>query len=244
MVLLYIVLAVAIVSAISLIGIVTFFMKAKALDKMLFYFVSFATGAMLAGAFLDLIPEAVGRWGVVAIPYILVGIVTFFVVERFLYFYHCHKRKCPVHTFTYMNLFGDAIHNFIDGMLIAASFLTSIPLGVVTSLAVIFHEIPQELSDFSILLYGGFKRQKALYYNFLISLTAFAGAIAVYFLSSGVRNMEVFLVPFGAGGFIYLAATDLLPELHKESDTKNSVLQFIMLILGIAVIALVMAVVK
>ena len=241
MVLLQILVSVAVVSLISLIGIVTFLMKGKFLDKMLFYFVSFATGALLGGAFLDLIPEAMGRWGTSVIPFVLAGIVSFFVIERFLYFYHCHKMKCPVHTFTYMNLIGDGIHNFVDGMLIAASFITSIPLGIVTSVAVICHEIPQELGDFSILLYGGFKKEKALFYNFLTSLTAFAGALAVYFLSASVQNIDSFLVPFGAGGFIYLAMTDLLPELHKTEEKKETVIHLILMLAGIALIATVVA---
>lgn len=244
MVLLYILLAVAIVSAISLIGLITFFMKAKTLDKVLFYFVSFATGAMLAGAFFDLIPEAITRWGGVIIPYVLVGIVTFFFVERFLYVYHCHKRNCKVHSYTYMCLLGDSIHNFMDGMLISASFLTAIPLGVVTSLAVIAHEIPHEIGNFGVLVYGGMKRQKALYYNFLTSLAAFVGAILVYILSASIQGVEFFLVPFGAGGFIYLAATDLMPEFHKESDTRHSALQLATLLLGIGIIALAMSLLK
>lgn len=243
MVFLYILASVATVSIISLIGLVTFFMNDKILDKLLFYFVSFAVGALLASAFLDLIPESISRWGVGSVTYVLVGIISFFVIERFLYFYHCHKRKCPIHTFTYMNLFGDALHNIVDGMLIAASFLTSVSLGMITSLAVVIHEIPQEFSDFSILLYGGFKKRKALLYNFLISLASFAGALFVYFLSE-LRGIELFLIPFGAGGFIYLAATDLLPELHKTEKEEDTIIHIVLMLTGIAVIAIVTALTK
>lgn len=236
MILVYILFSVAIVSAISLIGLSTFLIEKKTIDKILFYFVSFATGALFGGAFLDLIPEAIEEWGGNIIPFTLVGILSFFILERFLFFQHCHKRKCSVHTFAYINLLGDGVHNFIDGMLIAGSFITDISLGIVTSLAIIFHEIPQEIGDFSILLYGGFERRKALFYNFLISLTAFGGALTAYFLSDGIKEIGKFLIPFGAGGFIYLAATDMLPELHKTKSRKEAVLQLILILIGIAII--------
>jgi len=234
--------AVFIVSIISLIGVLFFFIKEKLIDKLLFIFVSFATGALLSAAFLDLIPEAIKIIDVtLAMSLVLVGMLIFFITERFLYFYHCHERKCKIHTFTYMSLIGDAIHNFVDGAIIAASFIANVPLGIVTTISVIFHEIPQELGDYSILLYGGFSKKKALAYNFLIALTAFAGALAVFFVSGFVANITPYLVAIGAGGFIYLAGTDLLPKLHEEKKPSSSLVQFACMIAGAGIIYLVIA---
>jgi zinc and cadmium transporter len=231
--LLYILLAVLIVSFISLIGI---FFTQKLLSKYSFWAVSFAAGVLFATAFFDLMPEAMelnpenGRMFI----YVLVGIIVFFVAEKFLYWYHCHEGKCPTHMFTYMNLFGDAVHNFIDGIIIAATFITDIALGIITSLAVMFHEIPQEISDFALLVHGGFSRRKAIWYNFLVALAAVAGAILTYFIST-VINTTAFLIPFAAGGFIYIAGSDLIPELHKELGVRKSLTQFGLFILGIIV---------
>ena len=162
----------------------------------------------------------------------------FFVLEKFLYWYHCHKGKCDVHTFQYLNLFGDGIHNFLDGVIIAATFMTDTGLGVVTTAAVIFHEVPQELGDFGVLIYGGFSPKKALFYNFLSALTAFLGAlVAFYFgLSDGHTS---FLVALAAGGFIYIAAADLLPELQRQKkDQKAGWGRVVALLSGVVLIAL------
>ncbi len=231
--LLYILASVVIVSLISLVGI---FFTQRLLSKYGFWAVSFAAGVLFATAFFDLLPEAMelnpenGRMFI----YVLVGIVVFFVAEKFLYWYHCHEGKCPTHMFTYMNLFGDATHNFIDGIIIAATFITDIALGVITSLAVMFHEIPQEMSDFSLLVYGGFSRRKAIGYNFLVALTAVLGALITYFIST-TTSITNFLIPFAAGGFIYIAGSDLIPELHKELGVKKSLTQFVLFVLGILV---------
>jgi len=157
-------------------------------------------------------------------------------MEKFLYWRHCHEEKCPVHTFAYLNLIGDGIHNFIDGMLIAASFILSYDLGVATTLAVIFHEIPQEIGDFGVLIYGGFTKRKALAYNFVSALTAVAGALITYYLAY-IQGVEHFLVPFAAGGFIYIAATDLMPELHKKSHAIESIIQLSAILAGIGLMS-------
>ena len=136
-----------------------------------------------------------------------------------------------------MNLFGDGIHNLIDGLIIGASYLVSIPVGITTTLAVILHEIPQEIGDFGVLLHGGFSKKKALLLNFATALTAVLGAILALVIGSHSVHLTTFLIPFAAGSFLYIAAADLIPELHKETNTKKSFLQLIMLILGIAVMA-------
>ena len=132
-----------------------------------------------------------------------------------------------------MNLVGDGIHNFIDGLVIAASFVFSIQIGITTTFAVIAHEIPQELGDFGVLIYGGFAKFKALFYNLLSALTAILGALLGFFLFPFVDNLAAFLVPFAAGGFIYVAGSDLIPELHKEADTKRAWFSFIFFLVGI-----------
>ena len=134
-----------------------------------------------------------------------------------------------------MNLVGDVVHNFIDGLIIAASYLVSIPVGVATTIAVALHEIPQEIGDFSILLKGGLSREKALLFNFLTALTALLGLVVVFSLQKAVENINMFLVPFAVGGFVYIAGSDLIPEIHKEVKTKNSLLSLLFFILGIAV---------
>jgi zinc and cadmium transporter len=171
-------------------------------------------------------------------------------LETFLYWYHCHNGRCERHThikgnkahhhakepFTYLNLVGDGVHNFLDGVIIATSYLVSIPLGVITTLAVVFHEIPQEIGDFGILIYGGFTRGQALFYNFLSALTAILGAVVAYYSATTITNLTDWLVPFAAGGFIYIASVDLLPELHQTPKFKKAVLQLFFFLLGIAVI--------
>ncbi len=163
----------------------------------------------------------------------IIGFVAFYMLEKILHWRHCHEGKCDVHVFTYLNLIGDAVHNFLDGIIIAASFVVNTNLGIVTTLAVIFHEIPQEFGDFGVLIYGGFSKAKALTYNFLTALTAVAGAVIGFFLSSAIENSVVFLLPLTAGGFIYIASSDLVPELRKETDIKKSLLPFIFFLLGL-----------
>ena len=160
-------------------------------------------------------------------------------LEKLLHWRHCHKKNCDVHTFGYMNLFGDAVHNFIDGLVIAATFLTDIRLGIITSFAIALHEIPQEIGDFGVLLYSGFSRKKALFANFLVALTAVFGGIIGYFLSFQIENMTSYLLPFTAGGFIYIAASDLMPEIRKETSLRKSMLSFGVFLVGIAIMFLV-----
>ncbi len=222
------------VSAISIIGILFLVLRKKLLDKISLMLVSFASGSLLGGAFLHLIPEALSPYDESVFIVILVGIFVFFLLEKSLW-KHCHEKECPVHPFAYLNLFGDGLHNFIDGLIIAASFLVSIPLGTATTLAVIFHEVPQEIGDFGILVYGGLSKNKALFYNFLTAITAIVGATfmyALYVFSPFIPNMA-YLLAFAAGSFIYIATTDLIPELRKERNLTISIVQIILLLGGI-----------
>lgn len=239
MIFVWILSATALVSLISLIGIFTLGIKTKIFDKILILLVGFAAGALIGGAFLHLLPEALEQWGAnFVFFYVLVGFTLFFLMERYLYWRHCHDGVCDVHTFTYLNLIGDGTHNFTDGLIIAASFMTDLKLGIITTLAVIFHEVPQEMGDFGILVYGGFSKPKALLFNFICAVTAILGAIIGYVLSSLTENISLFLISFTAGGFIYIAASDLIPELHKQKETKRANIAFIAFILGLIFMAL------
>lgn len=236
---LYTIVSVLIVSAIALTGIIALAIKENLLKRMLMFFVSFSAGALLGDAFIHLLPEIVEEEGfTLSISlYILLGIMVFLALEKLIFWRHCHilTSEEHVHSFTYMNLVGDGVHNFIDGMIIAGSFMTSTSLGLATTVAVILHEVPQEVGDFSVLVYGGFKRSKALLFNLFAALFAFGGAVLMLAMGTAMDNLHVFLVPFTAGGFIYIAGTDLIPELKKETKTVASIAQMVALALGIGI---------
>lgn len=235
MVLGYVLVAVGIVSIISFIGALTLFFKK--LDNITHILVSFAAGTLIAVAFLDLIPESVAEINIKSVFYAVIsGFFLFFLLEKFLHWRHCHEEDCKEHPFTYLSLFGDGIHNFFDGMIISASFMTNLSLGFATTLAVVAHEIPQELGDFAILIRGGFTKRKAVLWNFLIALTAFIGALFVYFVPYNYNLLGIVL-PFTAGGFIYIAASDLIPEMHKERNPAKLLLQILFFAFGIVLIS-------
>jgi zinc and cadmium transporter len=237
---LYTLISVIVVSLISLVGVFTLSVSREKLEKVLIYLVSLSAGTLLGDAFIHLLPESFsgGKESIIASYYVLAGILVFFVLEKFFHWRHCHEGVCDEHNpkpFSYNILVGDSVHNFIDGLVIAASFLVSIPVGTATALAVIFHEIPQEIGDFGSLVYGGFSRKKALAFNFLTALFSILGAIIVLALNLNGAGLSKFLVPFAAGGFIYIASTDLIPELHKHTDPKKSAGQFLSILLGIGI---------
>ena len=232
----YIVISISLVSIISLIGIFTLFLRQTYIDKVLFMLVSFAIGSLLGAAFLDILPEAIEIGRTDSFVFVLFGIVLFFILEKFLFWYHCHKGHCDIHTFRYMNIIGDAIHNFIDGAIIATAFITSKSLGIVSTFAILLHEIPQELGDFGILCYGGFTKTKALFYNFLSALSAFLGAFIAYVFVNQFKGLAHNMLLFAAGGFIYIACTDLMPELGKEMNPRRSFYQLILISFGIYII--------
>ncbi len=191
---------------------------------------------------LHLIPEIIEEHGFsTEIPmYILGGMIIFFILEKIVHWRHCHHISCddhPHHLGT-MNLVGDAIHNAIDGAVIAGSFMVSPELGLTTTIAVILHEIPQEIGDFGVLLYAGFKPKKAILYNFLSALFAVVGAVAALLIGSHIEHFTEIIIPITAGGFIYIASADLIPELHKEVKIKKSIAQLITIILGIGMMAI------
>lgn len=236
----YSILSVIIVSLVSLVGILFLAFKLKTLKKFLLLLVSFSAGGLIGGAFLHLLPEAAEKFGFTLniSLFFISGIILFFIVEKFIHWHHCHEpeRKHKIKSFAYMNLVGDGVHNFIDGAIIAGSYLVSIPLGISTTIAIIFHEIPQEIGDFSVLIHGGFTKGRALLMNFLTALTAVLGAIVTLLTASKIENLTMFLVPFTAGGFIYIAVADLIPELQKQKASLiKSAFQLLFIITGIAV---------
>jgi len=238
----YTLVSVLIVSSISFLGLLTISINTEKLKKILLYLVSFSAGALFGDVFIHLLPEIVEEvgFGLRISVYVMMGIGFFFIIEKFIHWRHCHipNSKEHIHPFAMMNLFGDGVHNFIDGIIIGASYLASIPVGIATTIAVILHEIPSEIGDFGVLMHGGFSKSKALFYNFITALTAVVGAVVSLVISSYVENFTTFLIPFAAGGFIYIAGSDLIPELHKEVEVKKSLLQFIAIVLGVLVMIL------
>lgn len=227
--------SVLLVSAVSLVGLFALGLSETKLRPILTYLVSFSAGALLGDVFLHVLPElaeiSLGpREGV----YFLVGIAIFFVLERsILWHRHHNDHDETVHSMVYLTMFGDSLHNFIDGMIIAASFLVNPALGVASTIAVIFHEIPQEIGQFAILLHGGWSKSKALWYNFLSALTAVLGAVIVLIFGRALN--PTLLLSLAGASFIYIALSDLVPELHEEKDTKRSIIQFVWFIGGMAI---------
>lgn len=239
MVLTWILASTFLVTLISLVGIVTLSLKEKLLQNILFFLVAFSAGTLIGSSFLHILPEVLEKTDSITVFYCLIsGIVLFFLMERYFHWRHCHSGTCDAHAFTYLNLIGDGLHNFIDGIVIAVSFLASFKLGIITTLAVISHEIPQELGDFGVLIYGGFSKKKALFYNFISAFMAMAGAIIGYSVSAAT-HVSNFVLPLAAGGFIYIAASDLIPQIHKESNIRRSNLSLVAFLSGILFMALV-----
>jgi zinc and cadmium transporter len=235
----YIVIATFLISSGALIGIFSLAARKESLKKILLFLVGLSAGTLMGGAFIHLIPEALEELPAVFLfSLVLFSFIIFYFIEKILHWRHCHEEDCQVHTFGYLNLIGDSIHNFIDGLIIAATFLIDIKLGLTTSIAIALHEIPQEIGDFGVLIYAGFKRAKALILNFLVALTVVVGGIVGYFLSFYLEELIIYLLPFAAGGFFYISTSDLIPEIRKERDVKKSLISFTFFLIGIAIMYL------
>lgn len=231
--LVWILLATVVNGLVALAGAATLVMKKKSFESIIGLLVAFSTGTLLSGAFFHLISESAEELTLeVALVYVVFGFSLFFILERVLQWHHCHEGKCDVHPMTYLILIGDGIHNFIDGVVIAASFIVNIPLGILTTFMILSHEIPQELGDFAVLVRGGFGRKKALAYNLLSQATCVLGGIAGFFAAGLFSSMSPVLA-FAAGGFIYISASDLIPELHKEKKLSNAVNSFAVFLVGV-----------
>ncbi len=233
--------SVFIISLISFVGVLALAIEQKRLHKLLLYLVSFSAGALLGDVFIHLIPQLIKEDNFTLKTSFLAlgGIVIFFTIEKIVHWQHCHmpQTKHHIHPFAIVNLVGDGVHNLIDGLIIGASYIVSIPLGIATTIAVIFHEIPQEIGDFGVLLHGGFSKNKALLFNFLSALAAVLGGLIALVAANASPAIISAIVPIAIGGFIYIAGADLIPELHKNFETKKAIFELIAFIAGILVIA-------
>ncbi len=228
---------VLIVSLISLVGVFSLSMKEEVLKKYINFFISLAIGALLGDAFIHIIPEALEGSLNTTLPSVLVivGILLFFVIEKFIHWHHHgeDKEEEHIHPVGKLVLFTDGFHNFIDGVIIGASFLISLPVGIATTIAVILHEIPQEIGDFAVLIHSGYSKKRALWLNFISALAAFLGLAFVFIFGDVIENFVMWVVPIAAGGFIYIAVADLIPELHKTKNIKHSLIQLAVIMIGV-----------
>lgn len=237
MVTLYTLASVGIVSLVSFVGALTLILQKELLNKSVFILVSLAIGALLGDVFIHIIPETyekIGNPTLISIA-LIGGILIFFILEKVLHWHHHepgHAEEHP-HPVGKMLLIGDGVHNFIDGLIMAASYLVSIEIGVATTIAVILHEIPQEIGNFGVLIHAGYSNARALWYNFLSALMAVAGAVAGLVLSGLAEQSSLFLLPLTAGGFIYIALSDLIPELHKDKRVGQGMAQVIAIVIGV-----------
>ena len=241
-----ILLATMIVSLFSLVGILALSLREETLHKILFFLLAFSAGTILGAALFDLLPEAVEHIeGSAVYVYVAVGFVAFYFLERFIYWYHGHghhsdfsEQEAEQYTkgFAYLNVLGDGIHNFLDGMIIAVSFNAGFSVGLTTTIAVIFHELPQEIGDYGILIYAGFNKIRALLLNFTAALSVVVGGVFAIFFLEMVESLSGTLIAFSAGAFLYLSASELIPELKEEKDFWKSLAQFLIFLLGLAVI--------
>ena len=237
----YALVSVAVVSIISLVGVFTLSLSRERLQRITLYLVAFAVGGLFGNTFIHLLPEAFQHSESTTMTSLLIvtGIMIFFVLEKFLRWRHCHvTSEHHHHPMATLNIVSDALHNLIDGVLIASTYLVSIPLGLTTSVAIILHEIPQEIGDFGILVHSGMTVRRALIANFLSASVALVGAAIVLAVGPSIGNLTEAMIPITAGGFLYIAGSDLIPELQHDVKLSNSLGQFVCIILGVAVMAL------
>ncbi|MGE5559141.1 MAG: ZIP family metal transporter [Bacillota bacterium] len=237
----YTIISIVIVSASSLTAVFFLSMGEQKLHRMLHFLVSFAVGALFGDAMIHLLPESFERISdrLSASLLALAGIIIFFILEKFIRWRHCHNPDCREHSgaLVMMNLVGDGVHNMIDGMIIAASFMAGTGVGITTTLAVVLHEIPQEIGDFGVLVHGGLKPKRALILNFLSALLAMIGGVLALAFGQRLQGSYTLLLPVTAGGFIYIAGSDLLPEIKHEGNILRSLGQLASIALGILIMA-------
>ena len=243
MIIFFTLISVLIISLISFIGVLALVLKRDLLNKSIFILVSLAVGALLGDVFIHIIPGAYEKMNdTTIISFLLIGgILIFFILEKFIHWHHHTLEHAEEHHHQMgkMILFGDGVHNFIDGLIIASSYMVSLEVGMATTIAVVLHEIPQEIGNFGVLIHAGYKAKKALWYNFLSALTAVIGAIVALILGSVAEDFAVILLPITAGGFIYIALSDLIPELHKN-HSEQSLVQVIAIMVGVMSMAVIL----
>ncbi|MBU5678445.1 MAG: ZIP family metal transporter [Candidatus Aenigmarchaeota archaeon] len=240
--LIFIIISTFIISLISFVGMFCLLLKEKTLNKILLFFISFSAGALLSGAFFHLLSEAINEKSSNLIKiflYFIFGYISFLFLEKIIKWRHCHDYKCKIHSFGYMNLVGDLLHNFIDGIVIASSFLVNLNFGFVTTFLIALHEIPQELGDFGVLIYSGFKVKRAIFLNFITALSCVLGGIVGYYFLGNILSMIPILLSFAGGGFLYISSSDLIPILREKTKIKEFIKNFLVFLLGIILIYLI-----
>lgn len=233
--------AVFVVSAIPLSGLLALAVSQRGLDNAMQYLVSFAVGGLLGGAMIHLIPEAFTEFGPgLAMPLaVLGGFIGFFLLEKFFWAHeHNHHARGGVRPLALLNLVGDGVHNLVDGAIIAASFSVDPGLGLSTTIAVALHEIPQEIGDFGVLVFSGLSVRRAVLFNVLSGVTAIVGAVATLVVGEHVGGVTRTLLPVAAGGFLYIAASDLIPELHRRKRLADTIWQVTCIGVGIGLMCL------
>lgn len=262
-------LMIIVIGSLSLIGAFMISIREKTLDKILFILIAFGTGTILASALFDLIPESLHHLEELNAEgatitesslfiFVIFGFVMFFIIERFIYWFHGHAhekddqlvcytgidegggmsiiRGNKIKSFALLNLIGDGLHNFLDGVIIMVAFMSGTRNGIIVTLAVLFHEFPQEIGDFGILIYGGFSKKKALFFNFLSGMVALLGGLLAFVLSDVLELFNFFFLAFSGGGFLYIASAELMPELLKQKDLKKSIIQALIFLSGLILI--------
>ncbi len=228
--------AVSLIGVVGAYSLVNFFVKSHAKIMVL---VSFAAGSMIAVSFFELLPEAIAGQGntMLMMEFLVLGFVIFLLLEKAFFYYHCHEENCDRHGSVKLVIIGDSVHNFLDGVAIAASFLVSPALGLATTLAIIIHEVPQEVGDMGVLVHAGYSKAKAIIFNLLSGVFAILGGVAGFYYLHRFETFIPYILALTAGGFIYIAAADLLPEIHAESDTRIKIsIHSAVFILGILVL--------
>ena len=254
---LYPLISVILVSLISILFAIPFLLKKKISSKTLLFLVCISVGVLLATVFIDFLPEAIshGGYSLNLAFYLLFGFLIMFILEKFVHFHHhkeSKKNECEhghrtqshvghghAYNLAPINLIGDGVHNFIDGLVIAGSYAVDLSLGVVATISILFHEIPQELADFVVLIYAGMSKQKALIFNGLSALTAMIGVLVGISLVGRLEGFIDFIIPFAAGNFLYIAASNLVPQLHDECEFKDTIMHLFAILLGIGIIVFV-----
>jgi zinc and cadmium transporter len=230
--LLWIIGATIVDSLVGLVGVFSLFANESVLRKTIKTLVAFSAGALLGGGFFHLLAESLEKMTPFqSFSITLIGFLSFFVLEEYLHWHQCEE--CEIHPYSYLMIIGDSVHNILDGLVIAGTFMVSIHLGIITTALIIAHEVPQELGVFGILVSGGFKKTEAIFYSFVAQCTCVFGGIAGYFFMSKMEVLALFIVPFAAGGFIYIAAADLIPGMHKTEGIEK-VSSFAWLCAGLA----------
>lgn len=232
----------AVVSVISLVGVLTFALGITRIKGVLFILVGLSVGTLFGDVLIHLVPEIFEELdGASVLPGILImaGIIVFFALEKFLRWHHHHNCEgdlCELpRPLGYINVVSDVAHNLLDGILIGVSYLVSVPVGIATTIAIIFHEIPQEIGDFGVLLHAGFSRGKAIFFNFVSALFAILGVGIAIAVGAKSEEFVMMLLPVTAGGFLYIAGSDLVPELHKEMSLRKSAVQFLAMLVGFSI---------